>query len=102
MLAMSGKLVSVGVEGQLFFWVYDYDWTKPSKQHLVKLPKGNTYFSIFSLEQDEEYNKLCRSKYYKILFKAPKAVNYNPNHGDLPRNRLVIYEVRGDEQSSSV
>lgn len=95
------KFVEVGVDDTLLYWEYPDDFRKPSVQHLLKLPKGPTYLSIFNTEyQDKELNKLMRSKHYKILFKAPKAVNYTPEHGDKARNVLVVYEAIKDGKGS--
>lgn len=97
----TGNIFSVGVGDTLFKYVYSSDFFSKAKQYLVKLPPGNTYISIFGPNQDKELECLEKSKYYKIIFKAPKAVNCDKDHGTEPRNTLVVYEVN-DEQSNRV
>lgn len=98
---MAGKFVHIQAEEGLVTTIYPNDFMAKSTNVLIKLPKGNTYFSIFNIEyQDDYFKMLKRSKYYKIIFKSPKAVNYTPDHGDKARNVLVIYEVRDNGKSS--
>lgn len=95
---MTGKHVMLGVDGGLVKSTYTY-----AKGYLYRLrndlPPENTYYVIFGPGQEGHFERLKRSKRYKIIYKAPKAVNKNPGHGYEPRNTLVIFEVV-DGQSS--
>lgn len=94
---MSGKVISLGVNS-IVNYVYDRGWRFPPKLDVYRLPKDNTYITIFGPAQQGEMKKFKEAKHIDILFESMKAVNKNNGHGEHPRNTLFIYEMKDDEQ----
>jgi len=62
--------------------------------NLKVLKEDDTYCLVFSPTQKGLLDALLEEKRVKILFQGKKAVNKVQGHGTLPRNTLVIFELK--------
>lgn len=102
---MPGKLISV-VVSQIIG--YKSNWpVVPSKTECfiredaavwTKRRPWHVYVAIFGPTQQEQLNVLKNWKRANILYISKPAVNKNHGHGFLPRNTLVIFELKNEKK----
>lgn len=81
-------IVTLGLT-QCINWNYKKARHEPRTEYLSK---EHTYICILSVGYDDYANAI--NKYFNIIWKSRLAVNNSEDHGDKPRNQVVIFELK--------
>lgn len=77
--------------------VYDMarlDWqTGAGLKFNKNYDRNTTYISIFGPDQLYTLKEFKENTRFKIIYEGRKAVNGSRNHGTLPRNTIVVWEL---------
>lgn len=100
---MSGKFVSVPVQRVVTGGGYN-NWRDMVREpyKVARLPSANTYISIFSVDQPQQFKAFKEQFTGTILFESKPAVNGKAFHGTAPRNTIVVYEYPDENEVSKV